>query len=266
MNKILLNPILSKNLEIHNIKHGFFTKNGGVSNINNYSLNCSFNSNDLKENVINNRMIVCKHHDLEIKNLKTVKQVHSNKIKIIKHLQEITNNYEADSIITNVPNIILGILTADCAPVLVFDEKINIIAAIHVGWKGAINNILSKTIEKLVNLGSNVKDINIAIGPCIGPESYEVREDFYLKFIKNNINNKKFFKKVTSDKFKFNLPYYIYQEAIELRIISKKICIINKDTFVNNKNFFSYRRNYKNSLNDCGRMISTISINLPKDD
>jgi hypothetical protein len=266
MNRKSLNPIISKNLKIYNIRHGFFTKNGGVSSKNNYSLNCSYNSNDIKNNVINNRKFVCKYHKLGIKNLKTVKQIHSNKIKIIKNIEEITSNYEADAIITRIPNIILGILTADCAPVLVFDAKKSLIAAIHIGWKGAINNILSKTIENIIDIGSNVKDINLAIGPCIGPESYEVREDFYKTFIKNNVNNKKFFKKIKLNKFKFNLPNYIFEEARELGVLSKNICVSNKDTFIDKNNFFSYRRNLNSNLDDCGRMISTISITAHKND
>ena len=169
-NKIL--PILGNNLNFKNITHGFFTKNGGFSSENNYSLNCSYNSNDLKTNVYNNRKLVCNYHKLYIQNLKIVNQVHSNKVVVVNNLKDITSKIDADAIITNKPNIILGVLTADCAPVLACDPLNNIIAAIHIGWKGAIKNILSCTIDSFVSMKSDAKNIRLAIGPCIGPESY----------------------------------------------------------------------------------------------
>ena len=259
-NKIL--PILGNNLNFKNITHGFFTKNGGFSSENNYSLNCSYNSNDLKTNVYNNRKLVCNYHKLYIQNLKIVNQVHSNKVVVVNNLKDITSKIDADAIITNKPNIILGILTADCAPVLACDPLNNIIAAIHIGWKGAIKNILSCTIDSFVSMKSDAKNIRLAIGPCIGPESYNVKKDFYNKFTKNNVKNKKYFINIFSNKYKFNLPQYIKDQALEKGVIEKNISNTNKDTFIEDNNFFSYRRNYKKNLKDCGRMISTISIKI----
>lgn len=253
-------PVLSSNLNYKNIIHGFFTKNGGVSRKNNYSLNCSYSSNDLKKNVNYNRRLVCNYHKLNIQNLKIVNQVHSNKIIVINNLKQITSNIDADSIITNKPNIILGILTADCAPVLAFDPLRKIIAAIHIGWKGAIKNILGNTVDSFIEMQSDVKNIKLTIGPCIGPESYEVKKDFYNKFIQVNIINRKYFVNICPNKYKFNLPHYIQDQALNKGLIKKNISIINKDTFIEDDNFFSYRRNYIKDLEDCGRMISTISI------
>ena len=156
-----IKPILSNNLNFKNITHGFFTKNGGYSNKNNFSLNCSYSSNDLKKNVYNNRKLVCNYHKLNIQNLKIVNQVHGNKILIVNNIRQITSKIDADSIITNKPNIILGILTADCSPVLVVDPIRNIIAAIHIGWKGAIKNILSNTIDSFIGMKSKVKNIRL---------------------------------------------------------------------------------------------------------
>ena len=162
--------------------------------------------------------------------------------------------------ITNQSNIILGILTADCAPVLAYDPTRSIIAAIHIGWKGAIKNILSNTIYEFKNMGSNIKNINIAIGPCIGPKSYEVEEDFFNKFTNIKIQNKKYFIKSNNIKYKFDLPKYITDEALNNGITKKNITYINRDTFIEENTFFSFRRNFVKNLNDCGRMISTISI------
>ena len=255
-----IEPILSNNLNFKNINHGFFTKNGGYSNKNNFSLNCSYSSNDLKKNVYNNRKLVCNYHKLNIQNLKIVNQVHGNKILIVNNIRQITSKIDADAIITNKPNIILGILTADCSPVLVVDPIRNIIAAIHIGWKGAIKNILSNTIDSFIGMKSEVKNIRLAIGPCIGPESYEVQKDFYKKFTKENIKNNKYFINIFPNKYNFDLPQYIKDQALDKGVIEKNISNTNNDTFIEEHNFFSYRRNYKNNLKDCGRMISTISI------
>ena len=255
-----LSPIFYKNFETPNMNHGFFTKNGGISSEENYSLNCSYNSNDIKDNVLINRKLICKHFNLKIANLKTINQIHSNKVKIIENIYDDTFNIEADALVTKSPNIILGILTADCAPVLIQDPLKHIIAAVHIGWKGAHNKILEKTIETLINLGSNINNIKLAIGPCIGPESYEVGNDFYIKFIKNNPFDKIFFEKIKLNKFKFNLPKYIFHQATNIGIKNNNISNSNKDTCIDEENFFSYRRNHTKNLYDCGRMISAISI------
>ena len=259
-----IEPILNKNLNFQNITHGFFTKNGGFSSSNNSSLNCSYNSNDNIINVNNNRELVCNYHKLNLQNLKTVKQVHSNKVLTINHFKQNTSEIEADSIVTNKANIILGILTADCAPILAFDPINNIIAAIHIGWKGAIKNILSNTINTFIAMKSDAANIKLSIGPCIGPKSYEVKKDFYDKFIKKDIKNKKYFINFNYDKYMFNLPKYIQDEALSKGILVKNISNIKKDTFIEENDFFSFRRNYKKDLGDCGRMISTISINVNK--
>jgi len=259
-----IEPILNNNLNFQSITHGFFTKNGGFSSSNNSSLNCSYNANDTKVNVDNNRELICNYHKLSIENLKTVKQVHGNKVLTVNHLKQNTFKIEADSMITNKSNIILGILTADCAPVLAFDPVSKIIAAIHIGWKGAIKNILSNTINTFITMKSEVKNINLSIGPCIGPKSYDVKKDFYDKFINKNIKNKIYFIKFSRDKYKFNLPEYIQDEALNKGILLKNISNLKKDTLIEENMFFSFRRNYIKNLGDCGRMISTISINDKK--
>ena len=173
-----LNPIFCTNFKTYNINHGFFTRNGGISSQENYSLNCSYSSNDSSDNVLINRQLICKYFNLKVANLKTINQIHSNKVKIIHSINDDTSNNEADALITKSPNIILGILTADCAPILIQDPLRKIIAAVHIGWKGAYNKILERTIEELSNLGSDIKNIKLAIGPCIGPASYEVEKIF----------------------------------------------------------------------------------------
>ena len=141
-------PIISKKLSYHkNIKHGFFTRNGGFSNKDFNSLNCSLSSGDNLVSVNKNREIGCRYFNKNIRHLKTVHQIHSNKVVVIRDTNFITSIQKADSIVTKNPNIILGILTADCAPILLFDYKSKIIAAIHVGWKVAKSKIISITIN-----------------------------------------------------------------------------------------------------------------------
>ena len=258
-------PLLNKNLNFKTITHGFFTRKGGFSNKNNSSLNCNFNTNDTILNIKNNRKLVCNYHKLNIENLKTVKQVHSNKVLTINNLEQKTNDIEADALVTNQPNLILGILTADCAPVLAFDPINKIIAAIHIGWKGAIKNILSNTIDTFIAMNANTQNIKLAIGPCIGPMSYEVKNDFYDNFLKINIKNKKYFTNLNSNKLRFNLPEYIHDEALNKGVLNKNISNLKRDTFIEKEMFFSFRRNYIKNIGDCGRMISTISINKKND-
>ncbi|MCH2678367.1 MAG: polyphenol oxidase family protein, partial [Alphaproteobacteria bacterium] len=137
--------------------------------------------------------------------------------------------------------------------------------AIHIGWKGAIKNILSNTIDTFIAMNANTDNIKLAIGPCIGPMSYEVKKDFYYQFIKINIKNKKYFISLNSNSFKFNLPEYIKDEALYNGILAKNISNLKRDTFIEKEMFFSFRRNYIKNIGDCGRMISTISINKKND-
>ena len=182
-------------------------------------------------------------------------QIHSNHIhKIIKIPKK---KLKGDSLITNKKGIALGILTADCAPVFIYDPVNNLISALHAGWKGAYKKIVSTTLRKFKSNGSNFKNLIAVIGPCIGKENYEVRNDFLDKFINLDKSNKKFFK-MKRDKIYFSLKDYIKEQLMKSGV--KNIEIINKDTYKLNNNFFSARRSIKNKLHDYGRNISVIMI------
>ena len=256
-----LYPIISKKLSYHkNIKHGFFTRNGGFSNKDFHSLNCSLSSGDNLLNVNKNREIVCRYFNKNIRYLKTVQQIHSNKVVVISDTNHINSVKKADSIITKIPNIILGILTADCAPILLFDYKSKIIAAIHVGWKGAKSKIISSTINEMCKIGGKRSSILAAIGPCIGKNSYEVGEDLYEDFKNINLNYIKYFSSFKINKFLFNLPELILSQLVEEKINIKNISKCTNDTYTDEKKFFSHRRNIKTNSKSTGRMISAISI------
>ena len=240
------------------IKHGFFNRRGGISQGIYQSLNCGLSSHDKKRNVINNLKIVCKKIGITYKKLVLLNQTHSNKFYFIQKGHNFNKKIKADSLITNVKNIAIGVLTADCVPILIYDKNKDIISAIHAGWKGAYKGIINNTINFFIKNGSNVKNLIAIIGPCISEKNYEVKKNFQDKFIKKNVINKKFFK-TTRNKTYFSLNKYIYSQLRNLGI--KNLEVINKDTFDAKNNFFSARRALKNKENDYGRNISIIMIN-----
>ena len=185
-------------------------------------------------------------------------QVHSNNFHFIGKHSKIYNKFKGDALVTDKKNIPIAVLTADCAPILIYDENREMVAAVHAGWKGAYKGIIKKVIKFMIKKGCSQKNITAAIGPCISTNNYQVRDDFIKKFIKKDKKNIIFFKKSKSKDY-FNLRKYVRFQLESLNI--KKIDIINKDTFSNKNNFFSARRSISQNENDYGRNISIIMIN-----
>ena len=244
-----------KLIKFKNIRHGFFNREGGVSKGIYKSLNCGPGSKDKITNIKKNIEKVCKKIGCNKKNLILLDQVHSN---IVHNVNRVTRKkLKGDSIITSKKGIALGILTADCAPVFIYDPINNLISALHAGWKGAFKQIISKTIKKFKIKGSNLNDLIVVIGPCISKNNYEVKKDFLNKFIVKEKSNKNFFN-YKNNKIFFSLNDYIKKSFLDLGI--KNIEIIKKDTYILSNNFFSARRSLKKKLNDYGRNISVIMI------
>ena len=241
--------------QFKNIEHGFFDRKGGISRGIYKSLNCEPGSFDKKINIKKNLNIVLNKIKYKKKNLILLNQMHSDKFYYLKKNPK--KRLKGDGILTNHKQLALGILTADCAPILFYDPKKKIIGAAHAGWKGAYKRITKKIINFYLKNGSNLKDIYIVIGPCISQKNYEVKNDFKKKFVKQNLNNKKYFKS-KANKIFFSLKDYIAGQLKEFGI--KNIEIIKKDTFNVKNNFFSARRSLKNKNNDYGRNISIIMI------
>ena len=238
-----------------NIRHGFFNRKGGVSKGIYKSLNCGPGSKDKIKNIKKNIEKVCKKIGCNKKNLILLDQVHSN---IVHNVNRVTKKkLKGDSLITGKKGIALGILTADCAPVFIYDPINNLISALHAGWKGAFKQIISKTIKKFKIKGSNLNDLIVVIGPCISKNNYEVKKDFLDKFIGKEKSNKNFFN-YKNNKIFFSLNDFIKKSFLDLGI--KNIEIIKKDTYILSNNFFSARRSLKKKLNDYGRNISIIMI------
>ena len=252
--------IKSKKLsKFQQINHGFFDKKGGKSTGIYKSLNCGVGSSDSKKNVLNNLKIVCKKINCSSKNLILLNQIHSSKFYFInKNYKFKKKKLNGDALITNVKKIALGVLVADCVPVLIYDKNLKIISAIHAGWKSVYKEIIKKVVKFLIKKGSNTKNLVAVIGPSISEKSYEVQKDLKGKFLKKD-KQSKFFFKIRKNKTYFGLNKYVYYHLKKLGI--KNLEIIKKNTFDPKNNFFSARRSIQNKENDYGRNISVIMIN-----
>ena len=252
--------IKSKKLSnLKKINHGFFNRSGGKSRGIYKSLNCGLGSNDKKNKIKENLKIAKNKISKKSKNIFLLHQIHSNKfIFIDKNFRNNKKKVQADAVITNQRKFPIAVLTADCVPILLYDNKKNIIAAIHAGWKGALKGIINNVINFMIKKGCQQKNIIAAIGPCIGKTSYNVRNDFKRKFLKNDKKNKIFFSNKKNIIY-FDLPNYV-KSQLKLNKITN-IDMKNIDTFNKKNNFFSARRALKSKHDDYGRNISIIMIN-----
>jgi YfiH family protein len=246
----------SKNFKkLKNINHCFFSKKNGFSKGIYKSLNCGRGSHDNKKNINKNLIFVSNKMGVAKNSLILMHQTHSNKVVEIKQ-----NNYKkrikADAMITKMRGIALCFVTADCVPIILYDVKNHIIGCVHAGWKGAYLDIIKNTITKIKKMNSN-NLIYACVGPCIGQNSYEVDLVFFKKFINISKKNKKYFTHKNNNKKLFNLRKFVTDKLLKYRI---KVDQVDRDTFVQKNNFFSYRRSAKLSEKDYGRCISTISM------
>jgi len=247
----------SKKLKkFENLKHCFFSRKNGFSKKEYESLNCGLGSGDQKENVLKNLDLVSQKVGCKKELLITLNQTHSDKVVYFENRNLIKNKLPGDAIVTKIKNVGIGILTADCAPILLYDPEKKIIGCIHSGWKGALNGIIKNTIKKFKELGSNVENLFAVVGPCIGKENYEVKIDFYEKFINRNKKYEIFFKKIIHGKYIFDLRGFLNNKISDLNV--KNIENIEMDTFAEKETFFSYRRSCLNNEKDYGRCISVI--------
>jgi len=241
------------------ITHGFFNRNGGKSVGIYKSLNCGLGSHDKKNKVIENLKIVKNKICKKTKNIVLLHQIHSKKILFIdKNFRFNKKKVKADAIITGQKKIPIAVLTADCVPILLYDKKKVMVAAIHAGWKGAYKGIVKNVINFMLKKGCKRNNIIAAIGPCIGKKNYNVKNDFKLKFIRKNQGNKIFFN-TKKNVIYFDLPNYIKSQLNFNKITN--IDMKNIDTFDIRNNFFSARRALKLKHDDYGRNISIIMIN-----
>ena len=230
-----------------NVVYSFFGRSSGFSEGLFSSLNCSKFVGDNLRSVEKNLEFVRK--SISARKLITLNQIHSAKCAVVDEKSE--SDQKADALVTQSEDVALGILTADCVPVLLFDPIKKIIGAAHAGWKGAKDGVIENTIEKMISLGSRREDIMSAIGPCVHVESYEVGDDFLSNF------SSEYFSKINGTDH-FDIVKFCRDRLQEKGV--SKISINEIDTYKNHEKYFSFRYAKKNSDGVCGRNISVICL------
>ena len=246
-----------KLLKYKSINHCFFSRKNGFSKGIYSSLNCGAGSQDSKENISKNLKYIQEKIGTETNKIILMNQTHSNKVILIDKSNIKQKEFNADAIITKLNDVVLGVLTADCVPIILYDEENEIIGCIHAGWRGCITGIIENTMDKLRSINKN-NNVLACVGPCIGNQSYEVDIDFYENFINQSKKNVLFFKNKSEKKYLFDIRFFVNNKLKEIGV--KDIDNIDMDTFQDHDNFYSYRRSKKLNELDYGRCISTICL------
>jgi len=250
---------LTTNLEtIPWLRHGFFMRQGGVSTGLYESLNCGIKADDSRENVKENRARVMAALGFRPEQLAFAHQVHGTKVLTVTKPSEFGKAPEGDALVTAEAGIALGVLTADCAPVLFVDKKEKIIGACHAGWRGAVGGVLEATVLAMENLGADVANIEVALGPCIGPQSYEVTDDFIVPFLDQDQSNTQFFRPGAREgHMMFDLPGYVTHR---LKLAGIKTVYDTKQDTLTNDACFSNRRAFLKGEKGFGLQLSVIGM------
>jgi len=250
--------IISSQL-LNNYPHGFFTRNGGVSEGIYSSLNCGFGSGDDRALVTENRKRAMGSIGLQSLKLITCSQVHGAEVLTITKKGVLGNPKKSDALVSNRVGVAIGILTADCAPVLMADKNSGVVGAVHAGWKGALRGVLEVAANSMEQLGSRLSDIKAVIGPCISQRSYEVGPEFRAQFESSGCAVDLFFKSSPNKShYMFDLEGYIAQRLDAVGVGRIERCGI--DTYEDAGNFFSFRRSLHLLESSYGRSLSVISV------
>jgi polyphenol oxidase len=241
------------------IRHGFFTREGGVSGGVFASLNCGFGSADDPANVARNRAIAMSRLGLAEDRLVTCHQIHSATVLTVETRWRREDSPRADGMVTDRAGIALGVLAADCAPVLFADPEAGVIGAAHGGWRGALGGVMEATVAAMAALGAERSRIRAAIGPCIAQESYEVGAEFPGRFAEIDAASDAFFVPAARPRhFRFDLPGYIAHRLGRLGLGA--IAGAGRDTVADPARFFSYRRACLTGERDYGRALAAITL------
>ena len=241
------------------IRHAFFTRVGGVSTSIYASRNCGFGSGDTPENVTRNRALCLAQLDAGTPSLVTVYQTHSADMITVEADWAADEAPRADAMVTNRPGIALGILTADCAPVILVDGGARVIGAAHAGWKGARSGIIEATVDGMCRLGADRARIVAGVGPRIGSRSYEVGPEFRDRFLADDDANAFYFAPARRPGHSlFDLGAYV-AGRLERAGVGGLVLAPN-DTLTEADRFFSYRRSVHNGEPDYGRCLSAVVL------
>jgi polyphenol oxidase len=244
-------------VSIGRIRHGFFTRLGGVSSGIYASLNCGPGSRDAPENVMQNRSRVAELLGTEQSRLLTLFQKHSAEVVVAEKPWKASP--EADAIVTMKPGLAIGILTADCAPVLFCDGEAGVIGAAHAGWRGALFGIIDATVKAMVRLGARPERIVAAIGPAISQDAYEVGGEFVERFVAKEPESSAFFvADEASGEPHFDLPAYVGERLARAGVGA--VTDLGHCTYCEETRLFSYRRSQHHGEDDYGRQISAIVL------
>ncbi|MEP3048288.1 MAG: peptidoglycan editing factor PgeF [Roseibium sp.] len=249
----------AEDLKLGGFQHGFFTRQGGVSEGIYESLNIGLGSNDVRENVLENRQRIAEALSTDLNRLVSPYQIHSSDVIVLDKPWAEGANRKADALVTRTPGLALAIATADCGPVLFADPDARIIGAAHSGWKGAITGILENTVTAMESLGSNRQNIIAVLGPTISQNAYEVGPEFYERFAAENTKNTRYF--IPSDRpghYLFDLQNFIIDDLNRLGLA--KVSNLGLCTYSDEKLFFSYRRTTHRKEPDYGRQFSAIVL------
>jgi YfiH family protein len=241
------------------IRHAFFTREGGVSGGIYASLNCGFGSGDDPACVTRNRAAASARLGITAEGLVSCHQVHGTEIVTVERPWHRERNPRADGMVTAVPGIALGVLAADCAPVLFADPEAGVVGAAHGGWRGALAGVMEATVAAMEALGARAGHLRAGIGPCIAQPSYEVGPDFAARFAAEDPASDAFFRPAPrAGHFLFDLPGYIAQ-----RLTRRGVAAVERtphDTAAEEALFFSYRRACRRGERDYGRGLAAIAL------
>ena len=241
------------------VRHAFFTREGGVSDGIYASLNCGFGSRDDPRKVADNRAIVAARLGLAPERLVSCHQVHGTATVTVEEPWRRDRNPRADAMVSAVPGIALGILAADCAPVLFADPEARVIGAAHGGWRGALAGVMEATVAAMVTLGARAERIRAGIGPCIAQRSYEVGPEFAAAFAAADRASGEFFRPAAREgHFLFDLGGYLARRLAKAGLAAVER--VPHDTAAEEALFFSYRRACQRGEPDYGRGLAAITL------
>ncbi|MEM8952337.1 MAG: polyphenol oxidase family protein, partial [Pseudomonadota bacterium] len=251
---------------IEQARHGFFTREGGVSAGIYASLNCGFSNDDDDGLVSANRAIAMDRLGLPASSLTTVKQVHGMAVHLVTEAMPGPPSVEADALVTDRPGIALGVLSADCAPLLLVDPDAGVIGAAHAGWRGALLGVADRLVEAMVGLGADTARMVGAVGPCIAKASYQVGPDMRADFERVDPEALNLFEP-DSDRepgagsaagLRFDLKAYVLSRLARLGVENREV--LSEDTHADEDRFFSARRSRNRGDAGFGLLLSAIAL------
>jgi YfiH family protein len=242
---------------IPGVRHGFFGRRGGQSTGDFASLNVSESVGDKPAHVTANRADILDALDLPHATLAQLTQVHSNRVVTLDDPHQAASRPDADAIVTATPGVLLGIQTADCAPILLADPQAAVIAAAHAGWRGALAGVIGNVVAAMVRLGAHPARIVAAIGPTISVDSYEVGPDFVEKLLSQHRDAGNRVSRPAGGREHFDLPGFVFDQLIEAGV--GKVNDLARCTYRNPKHYFSHRRATHDGKK-AGRQISLIGL------